>query len=167
MDINLSKVQDIVKDREAWHAAVHGVTRSPTQLSNKTTMMMSVSPYTLDHWEQQLIINVNRSYWVLGTNLSTSPLVHPRILITTFRGRYYRHPHFVMRKLRQSSQVCAQGHTAHQWSSTWPRVPARVEATGAQGWLRTTPRHPRLQVLPSKKHEPEWADTSMGPWEND
>ena len=49
VDINLSKVQDIVKDREAWHAAVHGVTRSPTQLSNKTTMMMSVSPYTLDH----------------------------------------------------------------------------------------------------------------------
>ena len=34
VDINLSKVQDIVKDREAWHAAVHGVTRSRTQLSN-------------------------------------------------------------------------------------------------------------------------------------
>ena len=34
VDINLSKVQDIVKDREAWHAAVHGVTRSRTKLSN-------------------------------------------------------------------------------------------------------------------------------------
>ena len=34
VDINLSKVQDIVKDREAWHAAVHGVTRSQTGLSN-------------------------------------------------------------------------------------------------------------------------------------
>ena len=28
--MNLSKLQDIVKDREAWHAAVHGVTKSWT-----------------------------------------------------------------------------------------------------------------------------------------
>ena len=27
-DMNLSKLQEIVKDREAWHAAVHGVTKS-------------------------------------------------------------------------------------------------------------------------------------------
>ena len=30
MDMHLSKLQDIVKDREAWHAAVHGVTKSQT-----------------------------------------------------------------------------------------------------------------------------------------
>ena len=30
MDMNLSKLQEIVKDREAWHAAVHGVTKSRT-----------------------------------------------------------------------------------------------------------------------------------------
>ena len=28
MDMNLSKLRDIVKDREAWHAAVHGVAKS-------------------------------------------------------------------------------------------------------------------------------------------
>ena len=33
MDINLSKLQEIVKDREAWHAAVHGL-QSQTQLSD-------------------------------------------------------------------------------------------------------------------------------------
>ena len=33
-DVSLSKLQEIVKDREAWHAAVHGVTKSWTQLSN-------------------------------------------------------------------------------------------------------------------------------------
>ena len=27
MDMNLSKLQEIMKDREAWHAAVHGVTK--------------------------------------------------------------------------------------------------------------------------------------------
>ena len=30
MDINLSKLQELVKDREAWHTAVHGVTKSQT-----------------------------------------------------------------------------------------------------------------------------------------
>ena len=31
MDMNLSKLQETVKDREAWHATVHGVTKSQTQ----------------------------------------------------------------------------------------------------------------------------------------
>ena len=34
MDMNLSKLQEIIKDREAWHAADHGVAKSRTQLSD-------------------------------------------------------------------------------------------------------------------------------------
>ena len=34
MDMNLSKLQKIVKDRKDWYAAVHGITKSQTQLSN-------------------------------------------------------------------------------------------------------------------------------------
>ena len=34
MDMNLSNVWEIVKDKEAWHAAVYGVTKSQTQLSH-------------------------------------------------------------------------------------------------------------------------------------
>ena len=37
MDMSLSKLHEIVKDREAWHAAVHGVAKSLTQLINWTT----------------------------------------------------------------------------------------------------------------------------------
>ena len=37
MDMNLSKLQEVVRDREVWCAAVHGVTKRWTQLSDLTT----------------------------------------------------------------------------------------------------------------------------------
>ena len=35
VDMSLSKFQEVVKNREAWHAAVHGVAQNRTRLSNE------------------------------------------------------------------------------------------------------------------------------------
>ena len=44
MDMSLSELQELVMDREAWHAAVHGVTKSRTRLSDQTELI-SRFPY--------------------------------------------------------------------------------------------------------------------------
>ena len=43
MNMNLSKLWEIVKDREAWRSVVHGVTKSQTQLSDSTTKNVEFS----------------------------------------------------------------------------------------------------------------------------
>ena len=40
MDMSLSKLQEIVKDREAFGAAVHGIAKSQTQLNDSTTVIL-------------------------------------------------------------------------------------------------------------------------------
>ena len=42
MDMSLSKLWEMVKDREAQHAAVHGVSKNQTRLSDKTTAISDV-----------------------------------------------------------------------------------------------------------------------------
>ena len=45
IDVNLSKLQEIVEDRGAWHAAVHGVAKSWIRLSNQTMTTQQKYPW--------------------------------------------------------------------------------------------------------------------------
>ena len=60
IDMSLSNLQEIVKDREAWHAAVHGVAKSQTQLSDWTIAtnvnMLKITELML---EDQILCYVN------------------------------------------------------------------------------------------------------------
>ena len=49
MDMSLSKLREMVKDREAWHAAVHWVVKSWTRLSNWTKLNWLLLP-NFSHW---------------------------------------------------------------------------------------------------------------------
>ena len=62
MDMNLSKLQETVKDRGAWHAAVHGIAKSQTpdttqRLKNKITSPVKLKYHKLKHCKSGTICN--------------------------------------------------------------------------------------------------------------
>ena len=70
MDMSLSKLQEMVKDKEAWHAAIHGVTKRQTQLSDWTAIILF---YKWGHWD----VSGGNSVTLMGDGAILN-LPHPR-----------------------------------------------------------------------------------------
>ena len=67
MDMSLSQLWGLVKDREAWRAAVHGVLKSLTQLSGWTELMTDLLFVAKEKEESNIMLTFTE-YW-LGTRL--------------------------------------------------------------------------------------------------
>ena len=65
MDMSLSKIWELVMDREAWRAAVHGVTMSWTGLSSWTELIYK-NVLCANHWSSGVGGAINRSRWNLS-----------------------------------------------------------------------------------------------------
>ena len=61
MDVNLSELRELVMDREAWRVAIHGVSKSRTQLSDWTELNWTELKVSLSHWI--VLWNESMVYW--------------------------------------------------------------------------------------------------------
>ena len=65
MDESLSELRELVMDREAWHAGIHGITKSRTQLSDWTELNWMQQQWVSEQWKSLSHVQLFVTPWTL------------------------------------------------------------------------------------------------------
>ena len=80
MDMSFSKLQELVIDREAWHAAVHGIAKSQTKLRDTTELIFISSVYICIY-----IYYISQIFFIVLSYLESFKIIlHSRYLLHHF-----------------------------------------------------------------------------------